>query len=156
MQTFSALRSWKRKDDIPTTPELTCGQAYGVVLGTFLGKMPLMMNHEAFSESMTLMKRYLSRCQESSSAPEIQPQSALSSTSGRQSQPPTVQTNTASPISPQPATEGLFQPSGEDVALAGTSRQFDVLDTSLYQVPSPYVPPTGPRSPTYDCPPNSI
>ena len=164
-QTLSTVRSWKKKDDIPTTPELTCGQAYGVILGTFLGKMPLMVQQEAFFETMALFKRHMSRYpEESSSAPEIQ----SSPTSERQSQPALSQSSPTSVTQLQPApTQSSgevsslqpprVQPSEEDLALAGTSRQFDVLDTSppsVYQVPSPYMPSTEPRHFTDDCPPN--
>ena len=57
--TLSALRSWKKKDDIATTPQETCGHAYGTVLGTFLAKLPLDKQYGAFNELMAVAKRHI-------------------------------------------------------------------------------------------------
>ena len=57
--TLSALRSWMKKDDIKTTPQETCGHAYGTVLGTFLAKLPLDKQYGAFNELMAVAKRHI-------------------------------------------------------------------------------------------------
>ena len=57
--TLSALRSWKKKDDIATTPQETCGHAYGTVLGTFLAKIPLDKQYGAFNELMAVAQRHI-------------------------------------------------------------------------------------------------
>ena len=57
--TLSALRSWMKKDDIKTTPQETCGHAYGTVLGTFLAKIPLDKQYGAFNELMAVAKRHI-------------------------------------------------------------------------------------------------
>ena len=57
--TLSALRSWKKKDDIATTPQETCGHAYGTVLGTFLAKLPLDKQYGAFNELMAVAQRHI-------------------------------------------------------------------------------------------------
>ena len=57
--TLSALRSWMKKDDIKTTPQETCGHAYGTVLGTFLAKIPLDKQYGAFNELMAVAQRHI-------------------------------------------------------------------------------------------------
>ena len=57
--TLSALRSWMKKDDIKTTPQETCGHAYGTVLGTFLAKLPLDKQYGAFNELMAVAQRHI-------------------------------------------------------------------------------------------------
>ena len=57
--TLSALRSWMKKDDIKTTPQETCGHAYGTVLGTFLAKIPLDKQYGAFNELIAVAQRHI-------------------------------------------------------------------------------------------------
>ena len=48
-----------KKDDIITTPQETCGHAYGTVLGTFLAKLPLDKQYGAFNELMAVAQRHI-------------------------------------------------------------------------------------------------
>ena len=148
--TLSALRSWKKKDDIATTPQETCGHAYGTVLGTFLAKLPLDKQYGAFNELMAVAQRHIAEGMAASSVGQpplihqdaSRPQNVSEESPKMQSperQPSPIDSNVEHLATGDHGTSAFHVPNLHDYSLNSTMQ---VPDLSAQQSP-----PSRPTSP---------